>query len=440
MTEERYLKTLEFDKILNTLADLTICPDAGDKAYGLTPFSNLNDAQRSLNLTVGANTLSNKYGYPNILKTENCASYLHRAVMGGALSLHELLAVLKILKTMRNLDSYKKQAEGENPLDYLFECLYLNRDLENRLGNSIVSDEELDDNASSELSDIRRKMRNAALKVRSQLDSMIHSQSFQKFLQEPIVTIRDGRFVIPVKAEYKNEVKGLIHDTSASGASLFIEPMSVVTLNNEIRVLENKEKLEEERIIAELSSLVGDFEEEINAGYSAAAELDFCFAKSKLADKMRANIPILTDNGRTVLKKARHPSIPYERAVPIDISVGGEYDTLVITGPNTGGKTVAIKTLGLLSLMAASGLMIPASSQSEAAIYKSVLSDIGDEQSIEQSLSTFSAHMTNIISIVKKAESGTLVLLDELGAGTDPVEGAALAVSIIEELRKKGAN
>ncbi|MEG2174940.1 MAG: endonuclease MutS2, partial [Oscillospiraceae bacterium] len=268
---------------------------------------------------------------------------------------------------------------------------------------------------------------------------MIRSPTWQKYLQEPIVTIRDGRFVVPVKTEYRNEVKGLIHDTSSSGATFFIEPMGVVELNNEIRTLEAKEKQEIDRIIAELSALVGDVAEPIEAGYDAAVELDLCFSKSRMADRMRATMPRLTDSGETTLKKARHPMLPDERAVPIDISVGGGYDTLVITGPNTGGKTVAIKTLGLLTLMAMCGLMIPAGDGSVVSVYQQVLSDIGDEQSIEQSLSTFSSHMTNIISILAEAEESSLVLLDELGAGTDPVEGAALAIAIIEALRDRGA-
>ncbi|MEG1773766.1 MAG: endonuclease MutS2, partial [Oscillospiraceae bacterium] len=267
-----------------------------------------------------------------------CAGALKRAQKGGSLTLRELLDISLVLRTMRSIEAWRQQAKGETALDTLFECLYLDQTLENRLTNSIVSEEELDDNASPALSDLRRKIRQTGLRVRGQLDNMIRSATYQKLLQEPIVTMRDGRFVVPVKAEYKNEVKGLIHDTSSSGATYFVEPMAVVELNNEIRVLQNKEKLEVDRIIAELSALVGGVADALVSGYDAAVELDLYFSKSRLADRMRATIPTLTDSGETRLKRARHPMIPFEKAVPIDIAVGGEYDTLVITGPNTGGK------------------------------------------------------------------------------------------------------
>lgn len=440
MILKKHMTTLELPRVLEKLADCTSCDDSRRLALSIEPVCRFEDAVRLLNLTVAANTLSNKYGYPTVYRMVNCAGALKRAQLGSRLSLRELLDITLVLRTMRSLDSWKAQSkEMTTALDGLFECLFLERSLENRLTGAIVSEEELDDNASALLSDLRRNIRSTGLRVRSQLDNMIRSATYQKYLQESIVTIRDGRFVIPVKAEYKNDVKGLVHDTSSSGATYFIEPMSVVELNNEIRVLQSKEQQEVDRIIAELSALVGGYADAILSGYDAAVALDLYFAKSRLGDRMRANIPRLTDDGETVLKKARHPMLDYERAVPIDIAVGKDYDTLVITGPNTGGKTVAIKTLGLLTLMAMCGLMLPASSDSTVSVYEQVLADIGDEQSIEQSLSTFSSHMVNIIVITKTADWRSLVLLDELGAGTDPIEGAALAVSIIETLRKKGA-
>ena len=440
MISQKHLDTLELTQVLHLLAECAGCEDSKQLALNVAPAESLGQAVRQLNFTVDANTFSARYGYPALYRVVNCAGALKRAQLGSSLSLRELLDISLVLRSMRSLDSWRKQfMEEQSVLDGLFECLFLERSLENRLNSAIVSENELDDNASATLSDLRRKIRQAQLRVRSQLDGMIRSSTYQKYLQEPIVTMRDGRFVIPVKSEYKGEVKGLVHDTSSSGATFFIEPMGVVELNNEIRVLENKEQLEVERIIAELSALVGAFSEQIDAGYGAIVELDLCFAKSRLADRMRANIPTLTDDGVTELRRARHPLIPYEKAVPIDIAVGKDYDTLVITGPNTGGKTVAIKTLGLLTLMAMCGLLIPASSGSTVSVYSQVLADIGDEQSIEQSLSTFSSHMVNIISIVGQADECSLVLLDELGAGTDPVEGAALAVSILETLKNKGA-
>ncbi len=441
MIEERDLKTLELPHVLELLAACTSCEDSRALALAVAPQTSLPHAIRALERTVAANTLTVRHGYPNLQRMTNCSGALRRAELGAALSLRELLDINAVLRNQRVLGQWKEQAgDGETVLDDLFDCLYRNKTIEDRLNTSILSEEELEDNASPALADLRRKIRAAGQRVRSQLDGMIRSSSYQKYLQEPIVTMRSGRFVVPVKAEYRNEVKGLVHDMSSSGATVFIEPMSVVELNNEIRVLENKEKLEFDRIIAELSAMVGDCADAILGGYDAAVEIDLCFAKSKLADRMHATVPQLTDSGETTLRRARHPMIDPAKVVPIDISVGKDYDTLVITGPNTGGKTVAIKTLGLLTLMAQCGLMIPAAEGSPATVYAQVFADIGDEQSIEQSLSTFSAHMTNIIRIVRDADWHSLALFDELCSGTDPIEGAALAVSIIETLRQKGTH
>ena len=441
MIGQRHLKTLELPRVLEMLAACTSCEDSRNLALAIEPQTSLPKAIRQLEITSAANRLTVRWGYPNLTRMVNCAGALRRAELGSSLTLRELLDVSAVLRNQRALGAWRDSAEEEETaLDSLFECLYHNKAMEDRLNSAIVSEEELDDNASAALSDIRRKIRAAGQRVRSQLDGMVRSATYQKFLQEPIVTMRDGRFVVPVKAECRGEVKGLVHDMSSSGATVFIEPMSVVELNNEIRVLENKEKVEIDRIIAELSAMVGESAAAILSGYDAAVELDLAFAKSRLADRMRASVPTLTDSGETTLKHARHPMIDIDKAVPIDISLGRDYDTLVITGPNTGGKTVAIKTLGLLTLMAQCGLMIPASDGSVVTVYEQVFADIGDEQSIEQSLSTFSAHMTNLIDIVNHADPHSLVLVDELCSGTDPIEGAALAVSIIETLRKRGAH
>ena len=325
-------------------------------------------------------------------------------------------------------------------MDPRFDQLYPNQYLETRIGLTVLSEEEVADTASPELQAIRKRIQRAEAKVREHLDVLIHSTTKQKFLQEQIVTMRFGRYVVPVKAEYRSEIPGLVHDTSSSGATIFVEPMSVVEANNEIRVLQAEEKEEIERILIALSAEVGSFANELCTGYQMAVELDLIFAKASLAYDMKATLPKLNDNGRVELRQARHPLIDRKRVVPTDISLGMEFDTLIITGPNTGGKTVALKTLGLLCAMAMCGLMLPVAEESQVSVFRQILVDIGDEQSIEQSLSTFSAHMTNQISILNSADySHSLVLMDEVGAGTDPVEGAALGIAIIEELRRKGA-
>lgn len=314
-----------------------------------------------------------------------------------------------------------------------------NKFLEEKITNAIISEDEISDKASSTLADIRRKIRTASSKAREVLDKIIHSTQYLKYLQDAIVTQRDGRYVVPVRSECRGNVPGLVHDTSASGATVFIEPMGVVQANNDIKLLRSKEEDEIERILFELSANAGDFADAIIASYKNLAILNFVFAKANLAYNMRASMPIMNDRGIVDLKQARHPIIDKDKVVPVDIVLRKNFDTLVITGPNTGGKTVTLKTLGLLTLMAMCGLLVPCADNSELSVFRRVLVDIGDEQSIEQSLSTFSAHMTNIIQIIKLANSGSLVLIDELGAGTDPVEGAALAISILEKLRDKHA-
>ncbi|WP_418830908.1 endonuclease MutS2, partial [Ruminococcus sp.] len=371
---------------------------------------------------------------------KNCANALRRAEAGGCLSTGELLQIAETLRIIRSVKEWhSKFASTETTLDGYFSGLVSNKFLEEKITNAIISEDEISDKASSTLADIRRKIRTASSKAREVLDKIIHSTQYLKYLQDAIVTQRDGRYVVPVRSECRGNVPGLVHDTSASGATVFIEPMGVVQANNDIKLLRSKEDDEIERILFELSANAGDFADAIIASYKNLAILNFVFAKANLAYNMRASMPIMNDRGIVDLKQARHPIIDKDKVVPVDIVLGKNFDTLVITGPNTGGKTVTLKTLGLLTLMAMCGLLVPCADNSELSVFRRVLVDIGDEQSIEQSLSTFSAHMTNIIQIIKLANSGSLVLIDELGAGTDPVEGAALAISILEKLRDKHA-
>ncbi len=438
--EKKHQQALELDKILHMLADCASCEDSREKALELEPQTDLFRAQEEMRRTSDANMLSNRYGAPTVYHFSNIKGMVKRAQIGTSLSMKELLEVSNALRTIRSLADWRKHCEtAQTALDELFSGLIPHPYIEEQINQAIVSEDMMADNASPVLADIRRKIRNAGLQVKNQLDKLIHSPTYQKYLQESLVTIRDGRYVVPVKSEHRAEIKGLLHDTSASGATLFIEPMGVVEANNEIRLLQGKEQDEIVRILAALSALIGEQAESILQDYDSVIEIDLIFAKSRLADKMRAMEPALTDDGIIHLKKARHPMIDKAVVVPTDIYLGETFDTLIITGPNTGGKTVALKTLGLFTLMAMCGLMIPAADGSRISVFQNVLADIGDEQSIEQNLSTFSAHMVNIISVLEKADNQTLVLLDELGAGTDPVEGAALAVSIIEALRKKGA-
>ncbi len=436
----RHAKALELDKVLGLLEKETGCADAARLARELEPASSLFEAQRLMKETDDAYRLMARFGTPSFGQMKNVDNALRRAEAGASLSLRELLDIAETLRVIRSVSDWRRHCEGmETSLDDRFSALAPNKYLEEKIGAVVVSEEEIADNASPALADIRRKMRAAALRIREQLDRMVRSPAYQKLLQDPIVTIRDGRFVVPVKAEHRAEVPGLVHDTSASGATVFVEPMGSVEANNELKVLESREKAEIERVIQELSTETGGFADAIVADYHILVELNLIFAKARLAYKMKAVCPHLSDDRRIQLRHARHPLIDPQKVVPIDVELGGAFDTLVITGPNTGGKTVTLKTIGLLTLMAMCGLMPPVDDGSSFSFFPSVLADIGDEQSIEQSLSTFSAHMTNIIRILGDADEGSLVLLDELGAGTDPVEGAALAIAILERLRDKGA-
>ncbi|MBQ9530545.1 MAG: endonuclease MutS2 [Eubacterium sp.] len=433
-------EALELDKILQMLKGETSCEDAGELALEIKPTSDFVAVCQLLSQTEDACSLLARFGAPSFSGLRNINNPLARANAGGSLGQGELLRIGYTLRSIRTLYEWRSHCSGVNTsLDYLFESITVNKYLEDKIFSCIISEDEIADKASETLYDIRKKIRAKSASVREKMDSIIHSSHYVKFLQEPIVTQRNGRYVVPVKNEHRSDVPGLVHDTSSSGATVFIEPVSVVEANNDIKMLEGREREEIARILYELSSEAGNFADSIKMSYDAAVSLNLIFAKAHLADKMRALKPIVNAEGEINLKKARHPLIDKNKVVPIDVSLGEEFDTLVITGPNTGGKTVSIKTIGLLTLMTMCGLLIPASDKSKISIFNNILVDIGDEQSIDQSLSTFSSHMTNIIDIMNQTDESTLVLIDELGAGTDPVEGAALAVSIIENLRSKGA-
>lgn len=433
-------KTLELDLILEKLAAECSCDDAKDLARGLKPAGDMAEVEMLLQQTEDAFSLLARFGGPSFSGLKNVNNSLHRAAAGGSLNPKELLDVAYCLRALRTLDEWRNHSSGvKTSLDFFFEGITSNKYLETKILSCIVSEEEIADKASDTLFDIRKKIRSKENSIREKLDSLIHSSHYQQFLQEAIITQRNGRFVVPVKAECRGNVPGLVHDTSSTGATVFIEPASVVDANNDIKVLQGKERDEIMRILYELSAESGDFAESIKHSYESAIRLNLIFAKAHLAYKMKATKPILNNEGIICLKKARHPLIDPKKVVATDIALGDEYDTLVITGPNTGGKTVSLKTLGLLTLMTMCGLLIPVADRSRVSVFNNILVDIGDEQSIAQSLSTFSSHMVNIIDIMKKADDKSLILIDELGAGTDPVEGAALAVSIIEALREKGA-
>ena len=434
------LKILEYDKIINILKDFASFDLSRKKLERLMPLKTLADAKNALADTTDAQGLLLRRGTPPFHGASDVTASLKRAEIGSALRCGELLKIARLLRVSRALCAYLNEDNiGECRVKTLFLGLLCDKAFEESIFSAIISDEEVADNASNELYNIRRKKRSYNDKIREILNSVIHSPNTQKFLQESIVTQRDGRYVIPVKAECKSEIPGIVHDSSASGATLFIEPATVVSANNELRELELKEKEEIERILAEFTAFVADRKDMLQTDLHLVSELDFIFAKAAFGLSVGGNAPSLNSSGIISLNKARHPLIPKDKVVPIDFSIGRGYDTLVITGPNTGGKTVALKTVGLLTLMALSGLHIPAAENSEIAFYEKIFADIGDEQSIEQSLSTFSSHMKNIVGIIKEADDKTLALFDELGAGTDPEEGAALAVSLLTNLRNKGA-
>lgn len=434
--DSKTLKTLEFDKILLRLAELARNDGAKEKALALVPSSKYNAVVQTLDETDAAVTLLLKYGTPEQVSFASPEESLKRLAVGGGLSMAELLNIARILKGARLMKRYT--AEQTGVLYGYIEELCSEKRLEERITSSIISESEMADGAGAELAAVRRKMRNASAKIRETLDSMIHSQYYRKFLQDPIVTVRNNRYVVPVKAEYRTEVRGIAHDMSSSGSTVFIEPETVVNANNELHELGVREKAEIEKILLEISAEAAEVTEEIRTDYDTLIHLDFVIAKGKLALDMKASVPQINREPKIEIKRGRHPLIDKTKVVPVDIELGGDFDTLVITGPNTGGKTVVLKTLGLFCLMAQAGLHIPAADGSSLPVCPNVFADIGDEQSIEQSLSTFSSHMKNIVEISDKVTSGCLVLFDELGAGTDPTEGAALATAIIEDFRSVG--
>ena len=435
---EKSMQTLELPRVLDMLADQAVTEEGKDKARRLRPETDPMEVTALLAETTAAVEKMVLGGSPAFAGVRPVAGSLQRANMGGSLNTRELLDIAKVLAAARSAKEYGEgDAEKKTPIDVLFHSLRPNRCLEDKITGSIVGDGELADSASPELASIRRHMRATENKVRDILQRII-SSSQAKYLQESIITQRSGRYVVPVKSEFKNEIPGLVHDLSGSGSTFFIEPMGVVKANNELRELQAKEEKEIDRILAELSAEAASFREDINLDSELLIRLDVIFARAKLSNKMHAMAPGLSTKGLN-LRRARHPLLPPKTAVANDLSLGETFDTLVITGPNTGGKTVTLKTIGLLTLMAQCGLHIPAGDGSVIKVCKRVLADIGDEQSIAQSLSTFSSHMSNIVGILEETDDETLILLDELGGGTDPVEGAALASAIIDHARSLGA-
>ena len=437
---EKSIRTLELPRVLQLLADQAVSAEAKAKALRLRPETEPEEVLRLLDQTDAARAMIGLHGSPSFSGVKPVAEALDRADRGGSLNTRELLTIADLLTAARRAKEYfNDRAEEKTAIDHLFLSLHGNRFLEEKIKRCIPEENTIADAASTELADIRRHMRQAQAKSRQILQKIISSPTYGKILQETIITQRDGRFVVPVKAEHKGDLPGLVHDISSSGATLFVEPMGVVQANNEYIELEAREQKEIERILAELSAEAAAHREDIQWDYDAMVHLDLIFARGQLSYRMDAVRPEVRRDGAIHLRKARHPLLDPKKAVPIDIELGSTFDTLVITGPNTGGKTVSLKTLGLLTLMTQCGLHIPVADRSVISVYERVLADIGDEQSIEQSLSTFSAHMVNIVAILEEADRSSLILFDELGAGTDPIEGAALAIAIIQRVRQLGA-
>lgn len=436
--EKRVLKTLEYDKILAMLKERASCCVSRELVDTMEPSGDFDTVERELKLTAEAETLFYKTGrspvddFPDM---RHCLERMHAALF---LSTGELLGIASCLKAARIAkDILAKEVGEESYLYNLAGLLITHRSAEEEINRCIINEDEIFDGASPALARIRRAMRLANEKVREKLNSMIRSTAYQKYLQEPIITIRNGRFVIPVKQEYRQQVPGLIHDQSSSGATLFIEPSAVVELGNEYKKLLAEEADEIERILTELTAMLAPYADEIREDLNIMGQIDLVFAKAKLSRELNAVMPRLNRNNYVRIVRGRHPLIPADRVVPIDIWIGRDYRSLIITGPNTGGKTVTLKIVGQFALMVQSGIFVPANEGSEFPVFEHIYADIGDEQSIEQSLSTFSSHMKNIVGILDRADENSLVLLDELGAGTDPIEGAALAMSILEELNDR---
>ena len=441
LDNEKYYKALELDRILKMLSDEVRIEAAKSMTLEIRPFSRVEIVLEELAKTDEAFVLTAKYAAPSFSLSSDPIPLLTRAEVGGLLTMSELLQIANALKVIRTVKEWRNNIldNSVNKLDSLFSLLSANKFLEDSINFAIKSGEEMNDNASAKLYQIRRKIRGVSASLKDKLDCIVKSGQKAKFLQEAIVTQRDGRYVVPVKVEYKSEFAGIVHDTSSTGSTIFIEPMAVVEANNELRVLQLEEREEIERILWELSKSVADFSSSIKNSFTVLCELNIIFAKASLAYKMRATMPKINSSGKIVLKNARHPLIDKNAVVPISVTLGVDYNTLIITGPNTGGKTVTLKTVGLLTLMTMCGMLIPADSGSEISFFDNILVDIGDEQSIEHSLSTFSSHMINIINILNQPLYSSLVLLDEIGNGTDPIEGAALAKAILVNLLNSSA-
>ena len=437
---EKSIRTLELPAVLEKLAAKAVSQAAKDRCLKLTPSTDAEEVLRLLDETDAAKERLGLHGSPSFSGVKDVSAALTRADHGGMLNTRELLDIAGVLTASRRVADYDAQRQGEETvLDRLFTSLHTNKYLEEQIRSAILDEETIADTASSELADIRRKMRLAASKGRQILQRIISSPSYAKVLQEALITQRDGRFVVPVKAECKGSMPGLVHDVSSSGATLFVEPMGVVQANNELKELEAREKKEIDRILRQLSAACAGSMENILWDYDILVHLDVIFARAQLSYQLNASRPEVRRRGGVALRRARHPLLDQAKAVPITVELGEQFDTLVITGPNTGGKTVTLKTIGLLTLMAECGLHIPAGDGSELSTFDAILADIGDEQSIAQSLSTFSSHMKTIVDVVEQCDDRTLVLYDELGAGTDPAEGAALAIALIEFSRKMGS-
>lgn len=441
MTElyEKSLRKLELDNVLAQLAACANSEDGKDRCRALLPLDDAEEIRLLQQQTTAACGMIVRKGAPGFHELKPVAASLERADRGACLTPVELLRIAGVLRCIRNVKAYYSEDGEPTVLDVYFQELSPNRYLEEKITNSILSEEEIADAASSELADIRRHMRIQSAKVKDSLQKIISSPSFSKYLRDPIITLRGDRYVVPVKSEYKSEIPGLVHDVSSTGSTFFIEPMSAVNANNALRELLIREKKEIERILAALSAEAASFREGICHSYEMLVQLDCIFARARLSHKMDGMEPEIRTNASLELVRARHPLIDRKKVVPVSLRLGSDFDTLIITGPNTGGKTVTLKTIGLLTLMAECGLHIPADHGSAISVFRQVLADIGDEQSIEQSLSTFSAHMKNIVDIVADCDRDTLVLFDELGAGTDPAEGAALANALIEFCRQCGS-
>ena len=437
---DKSIRTLELPRVLALLAEQAVSAEAKDRALRVRPETETEEVLRLLDQTDAARMMIGLHGSPSFSGVKPVAEALDRADRGGGLNNRELLTIADLLTAARRAKEYfNADAVEKTAIDHLFLSLHGNRFLEEKIKRCLPDEDTMADAASPELADIRRHMRAAQAKSRQILQKIIASPTYGKILQETIITQRDGRFVVPVKAEHKGDLPGLVHDVSATGATVFVEPMGVVQANNEYVELEAKEQKEIDRILAELSAEAAAHREDIQWDYDTMVYLDLIFARGQLSYRMNGVRPEVRRDGAIHLRKARHPLLDPKKAVPIDIELGESFDTLVITGPNTGGKTVSLKTLGLLTLMTQCGLHIPVADRSAVSVYDHVLADIGDEQSIEQNLSTFSAHMSNIVAILREADRRSLILFDELGAGTDPVEGAALAIAVIQHVRGLGA-